>query len=78
MNPDGTGGVRPYKPPSADLNVGKEAPTSEGDLAERGTRFVAKMVDGLLALVLMLPAIIPVMRSAASGVAADAPRIRVA
>jgi uncharacterized RDD family membrane protein YckC len=72
MNPDGPGEVNPYEPPSADLNVGKEAPTSEGDLAERGTRFVAKMVDGLMALALMLPAIVPVMRSAASG-AAGAP-----
>ena len=46
------------------MNVGKTPPCTEGELAERGTRIVAKMLDGLMALALTLPVIIPSMRAA--------------
>ena len=68
MNPDGTNEVNPYAPPSSDVNMGKQPQpqATEGDLAERGTRFVAKMLDGLMNLALMLPVTISGLRSAAA------------
>jgi uncharacterized RDD family membrane protein YckC len=66
MNPDGTNEVNPYAPPTSDVNMGKRPQAREGDLAERGTRLVAKMLDGLMTLALMLPVIISSVGSAAT------------
>jgi len=72
MDPDGSKEVNPYAPPSADVNVGKPPPATEGALAERGTRLVAKMLDGLMAFALMLPVVIPGMRAAMGAAAPNA------
>ena len=52
--PDGT---NPYAPPTSDLNAGAQPP-AEGQLAERGTRFVSALVDGLLFLIALIPALV--------------------
>jgi uncharacterized RDD family membrane protein YckC len=66
MHPDETKEVNPYAPPSADPNADRAPQRTEGELAERGTRFVAKMLDGLMALALTLPVIVPSLRAAAA------------
>jgi uncharacterized RDD family membrane protein YckC len=63
MNAGGTNQTNPYAPPSSDVNAVNAAPAREGELAERGTRFVAKMLDGFMAVVLILPATIAGLRS---------------
>jgi uncharacterized RDD family membrane protein YckC len=50
-------GANPYAPPTSDVNAGAQPP-AEGQPAERGTRFVAALVDGLLFLVALIPAFI--------------------
>jgi uncharacterized RDD family membrane protein YckC len=55
----------PYAPPSSDLNLGTIPPLREGELAERGTRLVAQMMDGLLALLVLLPGMLEGFRSGA-------------
>jgi uncharacterized RDD family membrane protein YckC len=55
----------PYAPPSSDLNLGTIPPLREGELAERGTRLVAQMLDGLLALLALLPGMLEGFRSGA-------------
>jgi len=63
MNVEEVDPSNPYAPPSSDLNVGNGPPARKGELAERGTRFVAQMLDGLMALALMLPGTIAGMQS---------------
>ena len=55
----------PYAPPTSDVNAGTQAPAVEGRLAERGTRFVSQMLDGLLFMVALAPAFIAGMQSGA-------------
>jgi uncharacterized RDD family membrane protein YckC len=55
----------PYAPPSSDLNLVTIPPLREGELAERGTRLVAQMLDGLLALLVLLPGMLEGFRSGA-------------
>jgi len=63
MNAEGKNQPNPYAPPASDVNAGNVAPATEGELAERGTRLVAKMLDGLMAAALMLPAIVTAVQS---------------
>lgn len=58
MSADGTNQVNPYAPPSSDLNDGGQPPAVAEELAERGTRLAARMVDGFIATALLLPGII--------------------
>jgi uncharacterized RDD family membrane protein YckC len=59
MDPNRLEAENPYAPPKSDVNVGAtQAPAVEGELAERGTRFFSQMVDGLIALVVLIPAFI--------------------
>ncbi len=58
MEPNRPEMENPYAPPSSDVNAGKLPPAVAGMLAERGTRFVSQLVDGLLYLVVLLPAFI--------------------
>lgn len=48
MDTERPDGENPYAPPTSDVNAGTRAPAAEGRLAERGTRFVSQLVDGLL------------------------------
>ena len=47
----------PYAPPTSDVNAGAQPPV-EGQLAERGTRLVSQLVDGLLFMGALVPALI--------------------
>ncbi len=67
MEPSRPQGDNPYAPPTSDVNAGQAPAPAEGQLAERGTRLVAAMVDGLLYVVAALPAIIAAMSSGALG-----------
>jgi uncharacterized RDD family membrane protein YckC len=67
MNTDGRNEVNPYEPPSVDVNAKVTAPVQEGELAERGTRLAAQMLDGFMAFALMSPAIFHVGRSVPGG-----------
>ena len=55
----------PYAPPTSDVNAGQGPVPAEGQLAERGTRLVAAIVDGLLYLVAAVPALIAGFQSGA-------------
>ena len=50
-------GANPYAPPTSDVNAGAQPP-AEGQLAERGTRFVSQLVDGFLFIIALVPAFI--------------------
>jgi uncharacterized RDD family membrane protein YckC len=58
MDPNLPNAENPYAPPTSDVNAGVLPPTGEERLAERGTRFVSQLVDGLLFLVAMVPGLI--------------------
>jgi len=58
-------GDNPYAPPTSDVNAGALAPAVEGQLAERGTRFASQMVDGLLFMAALVPALIAGFQSGA-------------
>jgi uncharacterized RDD family membrane protein YckC len=51
-------GENPYAPPTSDVNADLLPPTGEVRLADRGTRFVSQLVDGLLFLVVLVPGLI--------------------
>jgi len=59
-------GENPYAPPSSDVNAGT-LPEVEGEirLADRGTRFVAALVDGLLYMVVLIPALVLIFSTGA-------------
>jgi uncharacterized RDD family membrane protein YckC len=57
-------GENPYAPPNSDVNARTE-PVVAGQLAERGTRFVAQFLDGLLYIVAIVPALIAGFESGA-------------
>lgn len=57
--------ANPYAPPSSDVNLGTTPHAQEGELAERGTRFVAQMLDGVLALLTLSPGMYQGLRSGA-------------
>jgi uncharacterized RDD family membrane protein YckC len=63
MDPNRPEAENPYAPPKSDVNVGTQAPAVEGKLAERGTRFFSQMVDGLILLVVLVPALIAGMQN---------------
>jgi uncharacterized RDD family membrane protein YckC len=65
MDTERPDGENPYAPPTSDVNAGTQAPAAEGQLAERGTRFVSQLVDGLLFLVALVPALIGGFQSGA-------------
>jgi uncharacterized RDD family membrane protein YckC len=65
MAPSEDNHVNPYAPPSSDVNLGTVPPVREGELAERGTRLVAQMLDGLLALIALGPGMMESLRSGA-------------
>jgi uncharacterized RDD family membrane protein YckC len=52
--------VNPFAPPTADVDFGTQAQLAPGEaaLADRGTRLGAALLDGLLYVVAMIPAII--------------------
>jgi uncharacterized RDD family membrane protein YckC len=54
----------PYLPPASDVNAGAQPPMA-GQLAERGTRFVSQIVDGLLFMAVLVPALIAGFHSGA-------------
>jgi uncharacterized RDD family membrane protein YckC len=56
------GAENPYAAPKSDVNVSVQAPAVEGELAERGTRFLSRMVDGLLSLSVLVPVFISGMQ----------------
>jgi uncharacterized RDD family membrane protein YckC len=58
MDPSRPEAENPYAPPKSDVNVGTQPPAVAGELAERGTRFLSQMVDGLILLVVLVPALI--------------------
>lgn len=58
MEPNRPEVENPYAAPKSDVNVGAQAPAVEGELAERGTRFLSQMVDGLIFLVVLIPAFV--------------------
>jgi uncharacterized RDD family membrane protein YckC len=62
MDPNRPEAENPYSPPKSDVNVGRQPPPIVGELAERGTRLISQMVDGLLSLVVIIPALIAGMR----------------
>jgi uncharacterized RDD family membrane protein YckC len=55
----------PYAPPTSDVNAGVLPPSGGERLAERGTRFVAQLVDGLLFLAVLVPGLIAGFQSGA-------------
>ena len=55
----------PYAPPTSDLNAGQVPAPAAGQLAERGTRLAAAIVDGLLYMVALIPALIAGFQSGA-------------
>jgi uncharacterized RDD family membrane protein YckC len=59
-------GENPYAPPSSDVNAGT-LPEVEGEirLADRGTRLVAAIVDGLLYMVVLIPVFILIFTTGA-------------
>jgi uncharacterized RDD family membrane protein YckC len=62
--PDGKQ-ANPYAPPASDVNSAVAPPPAEGELALRGTRFVAQMLDGLLYGVVLIPAFVIGVRAGA-------------
>lgn len=50
MDPIRPEAENPYAPPKSDVNVAAPTTAVAGDLAERGTRFVSQLVDGLFFL----------------------------
>ena len=58
MSVEGPNQVDPYAPPGSDLNDGDRPRAGAEELAERGTRLAARMVDGFIATALLLPGII--------------------
>jgi uncharacterized RDD family membrane protein YckC len=65
MDPNRPEAENPYSPPKSDVNVGTQAPAVEGELAERGTRFLSQMIDGLLPLMVLIPGFVAGMHSGA-------------
>jgi uncharacterized RDD family membrane protein YckC len=65
MEPNRPDTENPYAPPTSDVNAGKLPAAAPGMLAERGTRFVSQLVDGLLYLVVLIPAFIAGFESGA-------------
>ena len=62
MDPNRPEEENPYTPPKSDVNVGTQEPAVGGELAERGTRFLSHMVDAVLSLVMLVPALIAGMQ----------------
>jgi uncharacterized RDD family membrane protein YckC len=58
MNTNPPSGENPYAPPTSDVNAGVLPPTSDLRPAERVTRLVSQIVDGLLFLVVLVPGLI--------------------
>lgn len=65
MEPNRPDTENPYAPPTSDVNAGKLPAAEAGMLAERGTRFVSQLVDGLLYMVVLIPAFIAGFQSGA-------------
>jgi uncharacterized RDD family membrane protein YckC len=65
MEPNRPDAENPYAPPISDVNAGTVPAPVEGQLAGRVTRFVAQLVDGLLYLVAVVPALIASFQSGA-------------
>jgi uncharacterized RDD family membrane protein YckC len=65
MEPNRPPAENPYAPPTSDVNEGQVPAPAAGQLAERGTRLVAAIVDGLLYVVVVIPALIDGFQSGA-------------
>ncbi|MGH8628452.1 MAG: hypothetical protein ACREYC_25360, partial [Gammaproteobacteria bacterium] len=64
--------TNPYAPPTATVADVSDDAGTEPRLAERGTRLGAYMIDGLLMLLLVAPALLAAMIPGALGGTADA------
>jgi len=65
MDTNSPNGGNPYAPPTSDVNADLLPPTGDVRLADRGTRFVSQLVDGLLFLVVLVPGFIAGFQSGA-------------
>lgn len=67
MEPHRPLGETPYAPPTSDVNAGQVPAPVAGQPADRVTRLVATIVDGLLYAVALVPALIAGFQSGAFG-----------
>lgn len=47
--------TNPYQTPEADLSDNNELQDQQGELAKRGSRFLAALIDGLIGMIIAIP-----------------------